>query len=43
MAGKLIGEPLKSWGEETDIQESGHTDVASMKHKYRLLQMHYRK
>ena len=31
MAGKLIGEPLKSWGEETDIQESGHTDVASMK------------
>ena len=31
MAGKLLGEPLKSWGEETDIQESGHTDVASMK------------
>ena len=31
MAGKLIGEPLKSWGEETDIQESGHTDVPSMK------------
>jgi len=31
MAGKLLGEPLKSWGEETDMQESGHTDVASMK------------
>ena len=29
--GYLLGEPLKAWGEEVDIQESGHTDVPSMK------------
>ena len=28
---KLFGYPLHKWGEEVDMQESGHTDVSSMK------------